>query len=145
MVFNDGFHFYHTTLTIFWSSYFCWTSCVIRGKSSLARFRKNLPIFVDAFVLNRRLMILLRHFLHYIVTVVIVVNNFFVIGIMQHLKILETVFKPKKIIKTNYKPSKMKVSKDTFQHSFNFHNDWLKKAYMQIYKHTRTNAHISAC
>ena len=61
---------------------------------------------------------------------------------IQHLKILQIVFRPKKLIEANYKPSKMKVLKDTFQQSFKLHIYWweLKKK-----KKKRTNAHIFAC
>ena len=52
------------------------------------------------------------------IIIVIIINNFFFVGIIQHLKILQIVFRPKKLIKPNYKPSKMKVLKDTFQQSF---------------------------
>ena len=51
-------------------------------------------------------------------------NNFFFIGIIQNFKILRIVFTPKKLIKGNYKPSKMKVLKYTFQQSFKPHNYW---------------------
>ena len=40
---------------------------------------------------------------------------------------LQIVFRPKKVIKTNYKPSKMKVLKYAFQQNFKFHNYWEKK------------------
>ena len=69
------------------------------------------------------------------------VNNFFFVGIIQHLKILQIVFRPKKPIKVNYKPSKMKVLKDTFQLSFKLHNYWEKNTHT----HTFTNAHIFTC
>ena len=67
-------------------------------------------------------------------------NTFFFVGIIQNFKILQTVFRPKKLIKANYKPSKMKVLEDTFQQSFKLHNCWEFKK-----KYSRTNAHIFAC
>ena len=75
------------------------------------------------------------------IIIIIIINNFFFVGIMQHFKILQIVFRPKKLIKVNYKPSKMIVLKDTFQQSFRLHNYWeLKKK-----NNTHTNAHIFAC
>ena len=48
---------------------------------------------------------------------------------------------PRKLIKVNYKPSIMKVLKDTFRQIFKLHNYWeFKKK-----KNTRTNAHTFAC
>ena len=41
--------------------------------------------------------------------IIIIINNFFFVGIMQHLKILQIVFSPKKLIKANYKASRIKV------------------------------------
>ena len=49
-----------------------------------------------------------------IIIIIIIVNNFFFVGIIQYFKMLQIVFRPKKVIKTNYKPSKMKVLKYTF-------------------------------
>ena len=75
-------------------------------------------------------------------------NNFFFIGIIQNFKILRIVFTPKKLIKGNYKPSKMKVLKYTFQQSFKPHNYWEfmgKKTKNQQQQNARTNAHIFAC
>ena len=46
---------------------------------------------------------------------------------MHYLKILQIVFRSKKLIKGNYQPSKLKVLKDTFKQSFTFRNDLLKK------------------
>ena len=66
-------------------------------------------------------------------------NKFFFFDTMHYLKILQIVFRSKKLIKGNYQPSKLKVLKDTFKQSFTFRNDLLKKVYMQIckckYKH----------
>ena len=73
----------------------------------------------------------------------IIISNFFFVGMTQHFKKLQIVFKPRKLIKANYKRRKMKVLKDTFQHNFKLHNYWEKKAH--IHKHTRTNAHIFVC
>ena len=44
-----------------------------------------------------------------IIIVIIIINNLFFVGIMQYFKIPQIVFRPKKLIKVNYKPSKMKV------------------------------------
>ena len=65
-----------------------------------------------------------------IIIIIIFINNFFFVGIIQHFKILQIVFRLKKLIKFNYKPSKMKVLKDTFQQSFKLHIYWweLKKS-----------------
>ena len=75
--------------------------------------------------------------------VIITIDNFFFVDVMQHLKILQIVFRPKKLIKANYKASRMKVSKGTFRQSFKFHNYWVgkkaKKPYMHIYKYTHAN------
>ena len=57
----------------------------------------------------------------------------------QYFKKLQIVFKPRKLIKANYKPSKMKVLKDTFQHNFKLHNYWEKK---HTYTNTRAQTHI---
>ena len=76
--------------------------------------------------------------------ITIIINNFFFVGIMQDYKIIKIVFRSKKLIKANYKPSKMKVLKDIFQQSFKRHiYRWkLKK---KKTKKTRANAHIFAC
>ena len=53
---------------------------------------------------------------------------------------------PKKLIKANYKPSKMKVLKDTFEQSFTLLNyREFKKKQQQQQQNTRTNAHIFTC
>ena len=44
-----------------------------------------------------------------IITIIIIINNLFFVDIMQYFKIPQIVFRPKKLIKVNYKPSKMKV------------------------------------
>ena len=75
-----------------------------------------------------------------ILSFIIIINNFSFVGIIQHFKILQIVFRPKKLIKANYKPSKMKVSKYTFQQSFKLHIYWWK-----FEKKKRTKAHIFAC
>ena len=64
---------------------------------------------------------------------IIIIINFF--GIIHYLKILEIVFRTKKLIKANYKPNRMKVSNDTFQQSFHK---------CSVKKHIHTNANISA-
>ena len=46
-----------------------------------------------------------------ITIIIIIVNNFFFVGIIQNFKILQIIFRPKKLIKANYKPSKMKSLK----------------------------------
>ena len=53
--------------------------------------------------------------------------TFFFVGLIQYFKILQIFFRPKKLIKDNYKPTKMKVLKYTFQQSFKLHNYWEKK------------------
>ena len=80
-----------------------------------------------------------------IIIIIIIINNFFFVGIIQHFKILQIVFRSKKLTKANYKPSKMKVLKDTFQQSFKLHNYWEFKKNKQQQENTRTNAHIFAC
>ena len=45
------------------------------------------------------------------IIIIIIVNNFFFVGIIQHFKILQIIFRLKKLIKANYKPSKMKSLK----------------------------------
>ena len=76
------------------------------------------------------------------IIIIIIINNFFFVGIIQHFKILQIIFRPKKLIKAHYKPSKMNVLKDTFQQSFKLYIYWweLKKK-----KKKRTSAHIFAC
>ena len=69
-----------------------------------------------------------------IIIIIIIINNFFYVGIIQHFKILQIVFRPKKLIKVNYKPSKTKFLKDTFQHHI----------YCWESKKKRTKAHIFA-
>ena len=59
-----------------------------------------------------------------IIMIIIIINNFVFVGIIPHFKILQTVFRPKKLIKANYKPSKMKVLKDPFQQCFKLHIYW---------------------
>ena len=68
-----------------------------------------------------------------VVIIIIIYDNLFFVGITEYLKIPQTVSRAKKLIKVNYKPSNMKVLKDTFQQSFKFHNYLVKKnihAYM---------------
>ena len=79
------------------------------------------------------------------IIVIIVINNFFVVDIIQHFKILQIVFRPKKIIKANYKPSKIKVLKDTFQQSFTLHIYWweLKKEEKSAQRHTYLHVHAN--
>ena len=57
-----------------------------------------------------------------IVIIIVIINNFFFFRITQHLKALQIVFRLKKLIQANCKPSKMKALKDTFQQSFMLHN-----------------------
>ena len=64
---------------------------------------------------------------------------------MQHFKILQIVFRPKKLSKVNYEPSKMKVLKDTFQQSFKLHKYWeLKKKEKCAQTHTCSHKRIYA-
>ena len=72
--------------------------------------------------------------------IIIIISNFFFVGTIQHLKTQQIVFRPKTLIKANYKRSKLKVLKDTFQQSFKLHNYWeLKKT------HTRPHTRIRTC
>ena len=81
----------------------------------------------------------------YTVPIIIIINNFFFVGMIQYFKILQIVFRPKKLIKANYKPSKMKVLKDTFQQSFKLHNYWEQKhTHIRAQTHTYSHAHIDA-
>ena len=50
--------------------------------------------------------------------------------IIPILQILQIVFRPEKLIKANYKPSKMKVLKDIFQQSFKLPNYWEKHTHV---------------
>ena len=81
------------------------------------------------------------------ITIIIIINNFFFVGIIQHFKILQIVFRPKKLIKAHYKPSKMNVLKDTFQQSFKLYIYWweLKKksAQTHTYLHVHINTHYA--
>ena len=54
----------------------------------------------------------------------VIIKNLFFVDIMQNFKILQIVFMPKTLYKANYKFSKMKVLKDTFQQSFKLHIYW---------------------
>ena len=74
-----------------------------------------------------------------IIIIIIIINTFFFVGIIQYFKILQIVFRPKKLIKANYKPSKMKVLKDTFQQSFKLHNYWEQK---HTHAHKRIHIHM---
>ena len=75
-----------------------------------------------------------------LVYIIIIINNFFFVGIIQHFKMLQIVFTPEKLIKANYKPSKMKVLKDTFQQSFKLQIYW-----WELEKKKCTNVHTFAC
>ena len=55
------------------------------------------------------------NFTIHIVIIIIVINNFSFVGMIQHFKILQIVFRAEKLIKANYKPGKRKFLKDTFQ------------------------------
>ena len=69
--------------------------------------------------------------------VIIIINNFIFVGIIQHFKILQVVFTPKKLIKANYKPSKMKVLKVTLLYvRVNTHT------HKHIYTTKHTHMHI---
>ena len=78
-----------------------------------------------------------------IIIIIIIINNFFFVGLIQHFKVPQIVFRPKKLIKANCKPSEMKFLKDTFQQSFKLHIcRW------ELRKKDRkkcTNAHIFTC
>ena len=43
-----------------------------------------------------------------------IIGNFVFVGIIQHLKILEIDFRPRKLIKAHCDPRKIKALKDTF-------------------------------
>ena len=77
-----------------------------------------------------------------IIIITIIINNFVFVGRIPHFKILQTLFRPKELIKANYKPSKMKVLKDPFQQCFKLHIYWSEFKKKEIKK--RTNAHIFA-
>ena len=79
-----------------------------------------------------------------IIVIIIIINNFVFVGIIQHFKILQIVFRAKKLIKSNCKPSKMKVLKDTFQQSFKLHIYWWElreKRTNHKYLHVHINTH----
>ena len=65
-------------------------------------------------------------------------------GIIQYFKILQIVFRPKKLIKANYKPSKIKILKDNFQQSFKLHNYWKKNTHTRTQTHRYLHVHINA-
>ena len=48
---------------------------------------------------------------------------------------LQIVFRAKKLIKDNYKPSKTKVLKDTFQQSFKLRIYWWEYLHVHINTH----------
>ena len=54
------------------------------------------------------------------VIIIIIINNFFFVSIIQHLKILEIAFRAKKLVKADYKSSKMKISKRLFSRDLSF-------------------------
>ena len=78
-----------------------------------------------------------------IIVIVIIINHFFFVGIIHPFKILQIVFRLVKLIKANYKPSKMKDLKYTFQQSFKLHNYWGKNTCPQT--HTYSHVHINTC
>ena len=62
---------------------------------------------------------------------------------MQHFKTQQLVFRPKELIKANYKPSKMEVLKGTFHYSFKFRNCWeLKNTHTYTRTQTHTYSHV---
>ena len=75
-----------------------------------------------------------------IIVNIIIVSNFFFVDMTQYFKILQIVFRPRKLIKVNYKPSEMKVLKETFQHSFKLHNYWEKNTH--VHTHALKGTHI---
>ena len=81
-----------------------------------------------------------------IIIIIIIINHFFFVGIMQYFRILQIVFRSKKLIKANYKPSKMKVLKYTFGQSFKLHNYRGKKTkntQARAQTHTYSHVHIN--
>ena len=60
-----------------------------------------------------------------IMMMMMMINNFFFVGIIQHFN-------------ANYKPSKMKVLKDTFRQGFKFH------IYRSEFKKKQAHTHIQA-
>ena len=77
--------------------------------------------------------VIITIFIIIFIIIIIIYDNLFFVGIIEYLKIPQTVSRAKKLIKVNCKPSNMKVLKDTFQQSFKFHNYLVKKnihAYM---------------
>ena len=80
-----------------------------------------------------------------IIIIIIIISNLFFVGMIKHRKILQIVFRPKILIKANFRPSKIRVLKYTFQQSFKFHN-WWKQTYMHInkckYVHAYKRTHI---
>ena len=62
---------------------------------------------------------------------------------IQYFKIRQIVFRPKNLIRANYKLSKMKVLKDTFQQSFKLHSYWKKHTYTRAQTHTYLHVHIN--
>ena len=55
-----------------------------------------------------------------VIIIIIIINNFFFVSIIQHLKILQIAFRPKKLVKADYKSSKMKISKRLFSRDLSF-------------------------
>ena len=79
-----------------------------------------------------------------IIVIVIIINHFFFVGIIHPFKILQIVFRLVKLIKANYKPSKMKDLKYTFQQSFKLHNYWGKNTCPQTHIFACTHKHMYA-
>ena len=112
------------------------------------RWYNNIYHFID----SELFLLLLQHLTLFtfsiiiiiIIIIVIIINNFFFVGIIQHFNILEIVFRPKKLNKANYKPSKMKVLKDTFQRSFKLHIYWCELEKESAQTHTYLHVHINA-
>ena len=71
-----------------------------------------------------------------ITIIIIIINNFFWHNTLKIIsKILDIVFRTKKLIKANYKPNRMKVS------NYTFHKCWVKKN-MHIYNYIQMQTYL---
>ena len=85
--------------------------------------------------------VIITIFIIIIIIIIIIYDNLFFVGIIEYLKIPQTVFRAKKLIKVNYKPSNMKVLKILFSRVLSFITTWRKKTYMHICKYKYKDAH----
>ena len=93
--------------------------------------------------MNNRLSVKIPFVQLHIITIIIIIINFCFVSIIQHFKILQIVFRSKKLNKANYKPSKMKVLKDTFRQSFKLHIYWWELKKKCVKTHTYLHVHIN--